>query len=201
MVWLTRIITGGFAFQVGMNVILSPEDEDLLQYKMHKSSSGYWMLSASKLLTNANVSRSEYVHRIILQRVLLVLPPANLLVADHINSNRADCRRENLRMIPQHQNILRKFKKCTNKLGYWRVGRTTNGKFEVLFKLDCVTNHFGGYETLEEAAFWSDVYSFRLQAEEAPLNFPERLDEIRDAALSLHLPQFPWRRDPYANIP
>ena len=181
-------------------ILLSPEDQDLLKENLNLSSSGYWMTTRKDLRTKIRSSSSEYVHRIVLQRMLLVLPPSNLAVADHINSIRTDNRRENLRLIPQSGNILRKFKSCKNKLGYWRVGKQEAG-FEVLFKLDCKTNHFGSYSTVEEAAFWADVYSYRLQYEGAPLNFPEKLEEIREAALNLELPNYPWRRDPYADIP
>lgn len=197
---LTQDITGGFAFTIMPEILLSPEDQDLLDYSWHLSSSGYALVNSDRIKLRPWKYSPEYIHHIVLQRVYLVLPPKTIGVCDHINGNRLDNRRENLRLISQSENIVRKFKVCKNKLGYWAIGKYSD-KYEVLFKINCATNHFGCYETKEEAAWWSDVYRCRIQGKEIQYNFPERLDEIIQAAVALDLPAYPIHKSLHANLP
>lgn len=72
-------------------LLLSPEDEYLRANANMDPREGYWR-------TNIGGSRKAYVHR------LITNAPSGLDV-DHINRNRSDNRRENLRTCTRSQNL------------------------------------------------------------------------------------------------
>ena len=172
---------------------VSEEDKDLLSRRIAYSNSGYATVSTSEFVGEKPQS-AEYVHRIVVRRTIQVLlPPEHLFVVDHINNDKQDNRRENLRLLTPSDNIARKNPTKPNKLGFSRIQLVNGARYGVLFKIKSVTNHFGVYDTAEEAAFWADVWVYRTRGAESKLNFPERLDEIREAALKLDT-NFPWKR-------
>lgn len=78
-----------------------------------------------------------------------IFPPPVGLVVDHINRNKLDNRRENLRHVTQSDN-LRNSKDRKSKTGIRGVCEN-KGKYQVKIKIDKQLKCFGTYETLEEA--------------------------------------------------
>ena len=90
-------------------LILSPEDE-YLRGRAIEDHNGYWLIN------------KQYLHRIISN------PPEGTEV-DHINRNRADNRRDNLRNITRQQNAQNMSAHVDNKYsGYKGVSYLSSGK-------------------------------------------------------------------------
>lgn len=129
-------------------VQLDPADEDLLRAIGHDVyvSSGYAFFSTSK-------TGPVQVHRFLVGDEI---PPDGVFHVDHINGDRLDNRRSNLRVVsPQVNQINRKHLNRNNTSGHrgvsrhprkgaaktWRASITVNGKHL----------HLGVFATLEEA--------------------------------------------------
>jgi len=193
LIRLWGITQGTGAFLLVSFMQVSEEDKDLLKLSINYSNSGYAMVRTSEVAGEWSQNQ-EYIHRIVVRRMLRVLlPPSHLFVVDHINNDKLDNRRENLRLLTQSENTARTKTPKQNRYGYARIQIIYGGRFGVLFKINCQTNHFGSYDTAEEAAFWADVWVYRTRGPETKLNFPERIDEIKAEALKL-VTNFPWKR-------
>ncbi len=112
-----------------------------------------------------------------LSRFLLECPDG--LEVDHINHNRLDNRRCNLRIATKKENMAntRPTKLCTS--GYKGVSfcKQTQ-KWRALIPTDHGTSTtIGRYNSAEEAAIERDKAVYRLRGEFAWLNFPERIAE------------------------
>ena len=176
-------------------MLLSPEDQDLLNYSIKMNNSGYWYITSQFDKT----SWTEAIHRIVMRRLLLIELPKHLVV-DHINKNKEDNRRNNLRFLSPSDNLLRaNWKTGVSKYRRVSLDRSTN-KWAVKIQVDKRTHYFGQWADIEHAAFMSDVWTYRIQTEHAALNFPERLEEIKQEALKLDAPNWEWRRNPYADF-
>lgn len=80
----------------------------------------------------------------------LVLPVKDGYVIDHINRNRADNRRSNLRYLSPRANTINSNIRCTNKSGHKGVCKTRNGTWLAYIWLGKQVN-LGTYKTYEEA--------------------------------------------------
>jgi hypothetical protein len=102
----------------------------------------------------------------------MILPPPKGYVVDHINGNRLDNRRKNLRLITQHQNIFNRRSNvsyCSSKYKgvfwikdkqLWRSSIKLNGK----------TTNLGYFQTEEAAASAYNYYASKLFGDFARLN-------------------------------
>jgi hypothetical protein len=115
------------------------DDEDYEELSKHKwcCSRGYAVRKNGKAI--------ELMHRRIMQ------PPSEMTV-DHINGNRADNRRENLRICTFKQNLSNRVKKpnCTSQ--FRGVTRARGGKWKVQVHTGDRVLYFGLYESEYEAA-------------------------------------------------
>lgn len=72
---------------------------------------------------------------------------------DHINGNRSDCRRENMRLCTHSQNIANDGPKASNKLGIKGVDwHEPNKKFRATIRVNYKKIHLGLFDTAKEAA-------------------------------------------------
>jgi hypothetical protein len=86
---------------------------------------------------------------------------------DHINGNRIDNRRSNLRICTRSQNVRNRTVQRNNRSSpYKGVSRHSDGKWRLSINV-------AGYETAEEAARVYDRIARELHGEFARLNFPD----------------------------
>jgi hypothetical protein len=122
-------------------VLVSPEDMDLLEYSLATNSKGY-------LMTGTRKFKERKLHKIIAKRINLIGDSANKLQIDHINRNKLDNRRENLRLVNKEMNM-NNVDFALNGKGYHLYKRT--GKYRVQIG-NCGKKIFIGlFDTPEQA--------------------------------------------------
>lgn|SRR5574343_15531 len=108
----------------------------------------------------------KLLHRLILSE------PAGMI--DHINQNKLDNRRENLRVVTNQQNMANTVPRVTNKSGFKGVHFIPNkARWQATICFNGKTQHIGYAKTAEEAARKYDTKAKQLFGEYAYLNFPE----------------------------
>lgn len=70
---------------------------------------------------------------------------------DHIDQNRFNCQRENMRLCTHGQNIANDGPKANNKLGIKGVDKRSNGRFRVTIRYNYKKIFIGNFITLKEA--------------------------------------------------
>lgn len=95
-------------------------------------------------------------------------------VVDHINRDKLDNRRSNLRIVTQAQNTMNRSGDKTNISGfkgvYWQKNRQN---WQARISKDYVRVHIGTFDDPEEAARAYDTVAAKLFGEYALLNFPD----------------------------
>jgi len=100
---------------------------------------------------DAITKKIDLLHRIILERII-GRPLAKGEYPDHINRNKLDNRRENLRVATNSQNTANASRSKSNTSGYKGVTWDKNrGKWIAQIKVDGKHKHLGRYETSKEA--------------------------------------------------
>lgn len=83
---------------------------------------------------------------------LVTNAPDNGLVVDHINGDKLDNRKENLRITTQKNNSRNLALSKNNRTGVTGVSKTPNGKYRARIMVDRKEIRLGTFETLKEAA-------------------------------------------------
>lgn len=99
----------------------------------------------------------EYPTVLLLHKWIMGVPTGTRyrVIVDHINRNRFDCRRSNLRLVtPTESNLNRVVASRDLPVG---VYRTRTGKFEARVKRNRITHHLGAFETPERASAARDI--------------------------------------------
>lgn len=155
--------------------------EELNKYRWYKVKNGYARTTFNSI--------SVTMHKFVKTEIEHVEIPKQHVI-DHINNDRIDNRRINLRLATVRQNSLNK-KKRTNALSKYRGVRknTKWGSFTALGNVDGKTINLGSSKSEEEAAMIYD--RFCSQCEDfhegfRVLNFPDKLNEYKN---NLNLPQ------------
>lgn len=130
-------------------------DEELARLAWHRSSKGY-AICGSGIWT-------KWFHK----EVLSDCPKG--MIRDHINNNRLDNRRSNLRYVTYKQNARNRKPHKKNKTGYKGIS-IHKGKY-IIAKIQGDT--IGFFQTIEEAARAYDKEAKDRFGEYAYLNFPE----------------------------
>ena len=111
---------------------------------------------------------SKLLHRLIINSPLG-------LHTDHINGDRLDNRRANLRVCTHAENARNRGGDSRNKSGYKGVNSSKNGKrWMAYIRLAGKTTNLGTYDTKEEAARAYDEAALSLHGEFAWLNFSSK---------------------------
>lgn len=114
-----------------------------------------WRIVNGYPKTSTNV---DSVHKdVMLHRFVLGITDPNVHI-DHINCNKADARKSNLRICNQSQNGINRPVNKNNLTGYRGVGKNGNG-YMARIKKDGKTYYLGWFKTPEEA------YAARMKAE------------------------------------
>lgn len=123
-----------------VTVLLDVEDyERLGRRRLSIGSHGY-----AQMWTGVTVA--------LLHRWLMDVPAGTgyRLIVDHINRDRLDCRRDNLRLVtPSQSNLNRAIALRDLPVG---VYRTRTGRYHAALKRNRCITHLGTYDTPEEAA-------------------------------------------------
>jgi hypothetical protein len=133
----------------GMVSIVDDSDfEWLNQWKWHYGNKGYAMRSVH---ISGKSKDGKYKHKNILMHTLILKTPKGY-VCDHINRNRLDNRRCNLRIATRLQNQHNMNRFCTNTSGYPGVGwMKKHRKWRVRITVNYKEIHLGRFSDLELA--------------------------------------------------
>jgi hypothetical protein len=144
-------------------------------------------LSALKWYFNSSGYAVHYEGRktIFMHRLIMNAPPH--LQVDHINHNRLDNRRENLRFATRSQNQANKGRQINNSSGYKGVNFRA-GKWDARIRVAHTRLHLGRYDDPLTAALVYDAAARRYYDDFAGLNYPERATDPEIAQLLNNLP-------------
>jgi len=127
--------------------------EFVMQWRWHLSR-GY----ACRRYRKDGKMRGELLHRKVAARAGLCLDNQ----IDHINRNKLDNRRSNLRAATASQNQMNRPAQANNKLGVKGVQQTKQGRYRAYDRANGKYKHIGVYDTVEEAkAAWTEATSYR----------------------------------------
>lgn len=82
----------------------------------------------------------------------IIMDAPDDVVIDHINWNKLDNRKSNLRLATKTQNNINIKRKSNNRSGYTGVSVLRNGKFHAAISYKNIKYSLGNYDTIEEAA-------------------------------------------------
>jgi hypothetical protein len=144
--------------------------EYLNKFRWYKQKNGY--IYRFNYLNNAN-KKLVFIHREIMGF------PQQFI--DHINGDKTDNRRENLRLCNKSQNAANSKKNCKNTTGFKGVhlykaklvsGKFLNKPFTASVCVKYKSIHLGYFETAEKAAKAYDMAAVKYFGEFAKTNFP-----------------------------
>ena len=146
----------------GLFALIDLKDLTLIaKYKWYISTGGYARTTIHIKGSTAGDSRcvSYYIHRLILGE-----PPHEGVHADHVNRDRLDNRRENLRWVTHQQNCHN-----SNPISGFKGTKKDGTRWTARLR----NLHLGSYGTDKEAALVYDKTARHFFGEYAYLNFPE----------------------------
>lgn len=148
------------------------DDEDyvrLAKYKWHLFSRGY---AARGIWENGKV-KAIYMHREILN-------VESGFVTDHINGDKLDNRRQNLRICSQLENTRNRKKRGDCKLQFKGISKNNGSQnFSSNIKIKGERISLGSFKTQLEAAKAYDQAAIKYYGEFARLNFPETKEVLQ----------------------
>lgn len=146
----------------GQVAIVDDEDfEKLAQYRWHCDHDGYARRNAPRI-----DGKGKGV--IIMHRVIMNTPRG--MLTDHVNGNKLDNRRSNLRICTRRQNAYNCPASKNNKLGLKGVSTTKYGTFEAQITANGKHYRLGYYNTPQEAHAVYAAAAIRLHGEFARFN-------------------------------
>ena len=141
------IMTIEITLTKGMTTIVDDEDSDLRFVNWCFLKNGY----AVRGVYNGQTTKMVYIHRTILSK-MLGRELSNKELTDHINGDKLDNRRENLRVANNAENTRNQSKSSKNTSGYKGVFyKKDKRKWCARIKVNYVSIHLGYYGTPEEA--------------------------------------------------
>lgn len=138
--WITKNNIAIGITKKGEEFIIDTDDLDKVKpYCWRKDAYGY-IVANSKNCTNTIIQ----LHRIIMN-------PNKGELVDHINWDKSDNTKANLRICTKSQNNVNIKKKSNNTSGYTGVKHSPNGKWKAQISLNNNRIHLGTFETIEGA--------------------------------------------------
>ncbi len=165
------------------NALVDDEYYEILsKHKWHFGARGYAMRTVSKGYTKdgKRIQNKVWMHREIMKT------PKDLFT-DHINGNRLDNRKENLRVVTQQENAWNMNIPSHNTSGYKGVSKRGN-RYEASIHLNNKKKHIGYFSTSNEAAKAYNQEAVNIFREYAKLNnldffdyqYIKTMEELRD---------------------
>lgn len=143
----------------GDSILIDDSDEPVLsKYSWHLIDKGRNKYAAAHI--NGK--------RVRMHRLLMDVKPGEIV--DHINGDKLDNRRSNLRICSASQNSCNRGKTVKNKSGYKGVV-LNRGRYVVAIRLQGKAYSFCSYKTAKEAAHVYDQVAMQLHGEFAATNF------------------------------
>jgi len=132
--------------KIGDVIKVSDEDyEELSKHSWHKNGNGY----AETTVWRKNTRNPYHIQ---MHRLILFLTNSKVQ-ADHINGDRLDNRRENLRIVTNKENSRNRTVKSHSKSGFYGVYfMKVLNKYRAFISPDKKFLHIGLFDTAEEAA-------------------------------------------------
>ena len=128
-------------FRDGSSFIIDADDFEIVSdYTWHNGKRGY---------PTYNTSRK--IGRKIRPLHILLVGKNEGMDVDHINGNKMDNRRCNLRICTHQQNTFNQKLRSTNTSGYRGVSKRKTGKYEAYIHCDGKKHNLGLYSSAEEA--------------------------------------------------
>jgi hypothetical protein len=134
----------------GITALIDDEDLELasMGWSAHKGKGDYYYASHR----DGSGARERYwLHNEVMQRVLGRLLESEELV-DHINRDKLDCRRSNLRVATRSQNEANKTKGARGSSKYKGVTKTANGKWKAEITVAGKRRYLGVFKDEVDAA-------------------------------------------------
>lgn len=155
-----------FLYLSGKLVQIDTED-------LHIVSEFHWYLNGLTRWPEVRTKKNGKVYS--LSR--FILSPEATQIVDHINGNRLDNRKSNLRITDRFGNARNKRMQKNNKTGYKGVTKTKKGKYIAQIELSIEGKrkgiNLGYFNSKEEAARTYDKAAMEYFGEFACLNFPK----------------------------
>jgi len=137
--WKSIPLSGG-----KVAIVDESDFERISQWKWYASKSGYAVRNSSR--------RDGPRHAIFMHRVLVDAVKSDGLEVDHINGNKLDNRKSNLRLATHAQNLRNQKTRRTTKTGFRGVDfRPNRGKYRARVAVDGKNMHIGTFSTAIEA--------------------------------------------------
>lgn len=114
----------------------------------------------------------------------IIQPPPGLVV-DHINGDRLDNRRSNLRLATDSQNTMNR--RCTGGKVPYRGVSIRGERFHAKLRWQNEYFHLGDFRTAEDAARMYDIFSLLIAGDFAHTNFDRKRYQRLIARLHLHI--------------
>jgi hypothetical protein len=149
----------------GTTVKVDDEDFEWLSKKKWSASGDGYAMRMEK--DDSGVYRNIKMHR-------LIIGAKKGQIVDHINQDRSDNRRGNLRITSRAINAINSKLRKSNTSGYRGV-YMQDGKWKAQISFDNEQKHLGYYSTKEEAALAYNVSALEYYGEDAVLNEVEEV--------------------------
>lgn len=143
-------------------------DADLLDWFLDYP--GGWRIRRDGYVASSR--DDQYLHRLICN------PPPDKL-SDHINRDKLDDRRANLRVVSHYENALNQGVRQTSRSKYKGVWVKPDGRFAAHIKAHGKRYYLGRFDTELDAALAYDTAARDLHGEHAGLNFSEAPKRVR----------------------
>ncbi len=144
----------------GTKFLFDPEDADLV-------SSRGWHMSKRGYVSGTEHRRERPLHK-------LMINADSSFDIDHINRDKTDYRRQNLRVCTHQHNCFNQKRRSTNTSGYIGVSFAKNmGKYESYIHKDGIKHGLGYYQSPIEAALVRDAAAEYFFGEYGNKNFTE----------------------------
>lgn len=149
--------------KVGGKEIMIDDEFKVDKYYFYLSGNGY-----------VHVIHKKTKERELLHRVVLGFKKRDGKISDHINRNRSDNRRSNLRRVSQTQNVLNRSNRKKYRGIFVKRWGKSNIAYGAVLKVNYKAIHLGTYKTEEDAARAYDKEAIKRYGKNACLfiNFP-----------------------------
>ncbi len=132
----------------GKVATVSDEDADLAMYKWTAHSMGY---AYRQIGTKGKNQQCLLLHRVILERIV-GRPLQKGECCDHINRDRSDNRRENLRLVTQQENIWNRGINKNNSSGHTGVRFFKRDQvWQARITINSKEHHLGYFKAIDDA--------------------------------------------------